>query len=88
MIPQPNIVPIEPEFVEFEVVQEIKGTLKLKDGTELELKFEVTAIVKTGYDMNTGLPVYSLQWTHVIKPLHIPKDQIRKVQKPSPSGYQ
>ncbi len=78
----------EPEFIEFDVVKEIKGTVKLKDGTELEIKLEITAIIKTGYDMNTGLPLYNFQSTPIIRPIHIPKEQIKKVQKPGPTGYQ
>ncbi len=88
MASQPNIVPIEPELVEFDVVKEIKGEVKLKDGTELELKFEVTTIIKIGYDMNTGIPLYNVQWVSVVKPKHIPKELIKKVQKPGPTGYQ
>ncbi len=89
MASEPNNLPTEPEFVEFEFVEEPKWIwLKLKDGVEIELKLEITSIIKTGYDKNTGLPMYNIQSTPIMKLKHVPKEQIKKVQKPGPTGYQ
>ncbi len=89
MIPQPNIVPTEPEVVEFEVVEEPRWiTIRLKDGSILELKNEITAVIKIGYDMNTGIPIYNVQSSGTLRVKYIPKEQIKKVSKQGPTGYQ
>ncbi|MGC8573875.1 MAG: hypothetical protein ACP5L0_07790 [Caldisphaera sp.] len=89
MIPQPNISFTEPEIVEFELEEEPKWIkIKLKDGTVLELKNEITGVVKIGHDTNTGIPIYNVQSQAILRVKYVPKELIKKVQKQGPTGYQ
>ena len=89
MATQPNIVPTEPEVVEFELEEEPKWIrLKLKDGTVLELKNEITAVVKVGYDANTGIPVYTVQSAGIMRVKYVPKELIKKPGQKAGPTYQ
>ncbi len=73
-------------MVEFEVEGEehwIK--LKLKDGSVLKFKTIVTAVFRVGNDPNTGLPIYMVQSTNVIRIVSVPKELIKK--PPSSETY-
>lgn len=89
MAMQPNIVPTEPEVVGFEVEGEPQWIrLKLKDGTVLELKNEITAVQKVGYDANTGFPVYTVQSVGIMRFQYVPKELIKKPAQKSGQTYQ
>ncbi len=89
MMPQPNVVPSEPEVVEFELEEEPKWVrLKLKDGTILELKNEITAVVKVGYDSNSGIPVYSVQSAGIMRVKYVPKELLKKPGQKTGPTYQ
>jgi len=89
MMPQPSVVPGEPEVVEFELEEEPKWVrLKLKDGTILELKNEITAVVKVGYDSNSGIPVYSVQSAGIMRVKYVPKELLKKPGQKTGPTYQ
>jgi phosphotransferase system IIB component len=48
--------------------------LKLKDGSILEVKMEVTGILRVGNDPNTGFPAYMVQSTNIVRLAHCPKE--------------
>ncbi|MFP3220130.1 MAG: hypothetical protein RXR41_03165 [Candidatus Marsarchaeota archaeon] len=75
--------------MEFEFEEEPKWIrLKLKDGTILELKNEVTSVVKVGYDANTGVPVYQVQSAGIMRVKYVPKELIRKPSQKAGTSYQ
>jgi hypothetical protein len=72
------------ELVDFEAEGEdhwIK--LKLKDGSVLMYKSIVSAIFRVGNDPNTGLPIYMIQSSNVVRLANVPKELIKKKQTPS-----
>ncbi|MGC8569518.1 MAG: hypothetical protein ACP5LW_05890 [Nitrososphaeria archaeon] len=74
-----------PELVDFETEGgEHWITLRLKDGSVIKVKMEVTAVLRLGNDPNTGLPIYAIQSTNVIRMVSVPKELIKK--KP-PEAY-
>jgi hypothetical protein len=76
------------ELVEFEVEGEDHWTtLKLKDGSVLRFRSVVGAVLRVGNDPNTGLPVYALQSTNVIRLVSIPKELIRKDKETGTTTY-
>jgi len=80
------VKPQRGELVEFEAEGEehwIK--LKLKDGSVLKFKTIVTAVFRVGNDPNTGLPIYMVQSTNVIRIVSVPKELIKK--PPSSETY-
>ena len=40
--------------------------VKLGDGSEIQIKMEIVAIMKNGNDPNTGLPIYMVQATNIM----------------------
>ncbi len=50
----------------------------LEDGTVLEIKMEIMAIERTGNDINTGLPIYQMQATNLMRLMKVPKELIKK----------
>ncbi len=63
----------------FNVEEEPKWVkVTLEDGTILQIKMEIVAIEKNGNDPNTGLPVYMIQATNLMRMLKVPKDLIKK----------
>lgn len=75
----PNNMPQNGELVEFDLEEEPKWvTVKLKDGAVIQIKMEIVSIMKMGNDMNTGLPIYMVQATNIIRPQKVPKELIQK----------
>ena len=75
------------ELVGFEVEDEPKWVkVKLKDGAEIQIKMELVAIMKNGNDPNTGLPIYMVQATNIIRMSSVPKELINKKQKEGDKG--
>ncbi len=58
-------------------------TLKLKDGSILKFRSIVSAVFRVGNDPNTGLPIYAIQNSNVVRIVNVPKDQIKKRQSGS-----
>ncbi len=74
-----------PELVDFETEGgEHWITLKLKDGSVIKVKMEITAVLRLGNDPNTGLPIYGIQSTNVVRMVSVPKELIKKS---SPQSY-
>ncbi|MHB8361548.1 MAG: hypothetical protein ACYDAO_05555 [Thermoplasmataceae archaeon] len=75
------------EIVNFTVEDEPKWVkVKLSDGSEIQIKMEIVAIMKNGNDPNTGLPIYMVQATNIIRLTNIPKELINKKQKEGDKG--
>ena len=80
MIPQGGM-PDKGELVGFELEEEPKWiTVKLEDGSVIQIRMEIVAIMKGGNDPNTGLPLYMVQATNIIRMNKVPKELIRKGQ--------
>lgn len=76
------------ELVEFEAEGEDSWvTLKLKDGSVLKFRSSVTAVFRMGNDPNTGLPVYAIQNTNLIRMVSIPKDLMKKDKEKGSATY-
>jgi hypothetical protein len=72
-------LPDNGEIVNFEIEEEPKWVkLKLEDGSIIQVKMEIVAIMKGGNDPNTGLPIYMVQATNIIRMNQIPKELIKK----------
>ena len=50
----------------------------LEDGNVLEIKMEIMAIERSGNDINTGLPIYQMQATNLMRLMKVPKELIKK----------
>lgn len=75
----PNNMPQNGELVEFDLEEEPKWvTVKLKDGAVIQIKMEIVSIMRMGNDMNTGLPIYMVQATNIIRPQKVPRELIQK----------
>ena len=75
------------EIVNFTVEDEPKWVkVKLGDGSEIQIKMEIVAIMKNGNDPNTGLPIYMVQATNIIRLNNIPKELISKKPKEGDKG--
>jgi hypothetical protein len=67
------------ELVEFEVEGEDHWMkLKLKDGSILKFRTIITAVFRVGNDPNTGMPIYMVQSTNVIRLVSVPKELIKR----------
>ncbi|MDS0257419.1 hypothetical protein ApAK_07040 [Thermoplasmatales archaeon AK] len=78
MFPQGGL-PSDGELVEFELEEEPKWvTVRLKDGSVIQIKMEIVAIMRGGNDPNTGLPLYLVQATNIIRMNKVPKELIKK----------
>ncbi|WP_075056695.1 hypothetical protein [Thermogymnomonas acidicola] len=67
------------ELVEFETEKEPEWiTVKLKDGSVIQIKMEIVAIMRNGNDMNTGLPIYMVQATNIIRMVKVPPELIQR----------
>ncbi|MFP3130596.1 MAG: hypothetical protein RXP28_00015 [Nitrososphaeria archaeon] len=74
-----------PELIDFETEGgENWITLRLKDGSVIKVKMEITAVLRLGNDPNTGLPIYGIQSTNVVRIVNVPKELIKKS---SPQSY-
>ncbi len=75
----PGMIPPGGELVEFELEEEPKWiTVKLKDGSVIQIKMEIVAILRNGNDQNTGLPLYMVQATNIIRMMKVSKELIKK----------
>jgi Trk K+ transport system NAD-binding subunit len=75
----PNNYSDQGELVEFEIEEEPKWiTVKLKDGSVIQIKMEIVAIMRNGNDMNSGLPIYMVQATNIIRLTKVPKELMSK----------
>ncbi len=75
----PNNNPQNGELVEFDLEEEPRWvTVKLKDGAVIQIKMEIVSIMRMGNDINTGLPIYMVQATNIIRPQKVPKELINK----------
>ena len=80
-IPGSNF-PADGELVEFETEEDPKWvTVKLKDGSVIQIKMEVVSIMRAGNDMNTGIPNYMIQATNIIRVLKVPKELMAKPKR-------
>ena len=78
----PGAIPPGGELVEFDIDEEPKWvTVRLKDGSVIQIKMEIVAILRNGYDQNTGLPLYMVQATNIIRMSKVPKELIKKGEK-------
>ena len=59
--------------------------LKLKDGSVLEVKMEVTNIFRVGNDPATGLPSYVMQATNIVRLVSCPKELRKQPLRPGAS---
>lgn len=67
------------DIVGFETDEDPKWiTVKLEDGSVIQIKMEIVAIMKGGNDQNTGLPIYMVQATNIIRMVKVPRDLIKK----------
>ncbi|OWP55182.1 MAG: hypothetical protein B2I18_05410 [Cuniculiplasma sp. C_DKE] len=72
-------LPDNGEIINFEIEEEPKWVkVKLEDGSVIQIKMEIVAIMKGGNDPNTGLPVYMVQATNIIRMNQVPKELIKK----------
>jgi hypothetical protein len=68
-------LPDNGEIINFEIEEEPKWVkVKLEDGSVIQIKMEIVAIMKGGNDPNTGLPIYMVQATNIIRMNQVPKD--------------
>ncbi|WP_010917319.1 hypothetical protein [Thermoplasma volcanium] len=79
--------PPDGELIEFETEEEPKWiTVKLKDGSILQIKMEIVSILRNGNDPNTGIPNYMIQATNIIRLVKVPKELIVKPKKSNEGG--
>ncbi|MCL4343425.1 MAG: hypothetical protein JRN26_05545 [Nitrososphaerota archaeon] len=55
-------------------------TLKLKDGTVLKVKMEIAGVMRMGNDPNTGIPIYAVQTTNVVRLAQVPQGLVKQPQ--------
>lgn len=80
----PGSFPQGGELVEFELEEDPKWvTVKLKDGSVIQIKMEIVSIMRMGNDVNTGLPMYMVQATNIIRPQKVPKELIQRPKSDS-----
>ncbi|MCL5785077.1 MAG: hypothetical protein M1151_00200 [Candidatus Thermoplasmatota archaeon] len=78
----PGGIPEDAEVVDFEIEKESNwSVVKLADGSKLEIKMEIVSILRAGNDLNTGLPLYMVQATNIIRMKQIPKELVSKKKK-------
>ncbi|MCL5803841.1 MAG: hypothetical protein M1306_00870 [Candidatus Thermoplasmatota archaeon] len=75
----PGGMPENAEVIGFEIDEEPKWiTVRLQDGSVIQIKMEIVSIARAGNDMNTGLPLYMVQATNIIRMQKVPKELIAK----------
>ncbi len=80
-------IPDNGEIVNFELEEEPRWVkVKLEDGSVIQIKMEVVAILRGGNDPNTGLPIYMVQATNIIRMNQVPKELIKKGPKQEKSN--
>ncbi|KPV46774.1 MULTISPECIES: hypothetical protein [Acidiplasma] len=66
------------EVIGFTLDEEPKWVkVTLEDGTVMQIKMEIMAIERNGNDPNTGIPVYIIQATNIMRMLKVPKELIK-----------
>ena len=66
------------EILDFDVADEPDWiVVKVKDGTVLKVKVEITGVFRMGGDPNTGLPVYGVQIASAVRLVSVPKELIQ-----------
>ena len=81
----PGGIPDDAELIDFEIEKDSNwATVKLKDGSKLEIKMEIISILRAGNDMNTGMPLYMVQATNIVRVKHVPRELM--VRKPKGDG--
>lgn len=69
----------EAEVVDFTIESgETRVRLKLKDGSVLEVRMEITNILRVGNDPATGLPSYLIQSANILRLVSCPKELRKK----------
>ncbi|AKA48779.1 hypothetical protein IX51_06320 [uncultured archaeon] len=72
----------EGEIVEFQTEEEPKWiTVRLGDGSVIQIKMEIVSVMRNGNDPNTGIPNYMVQATNIIRMVKIPKELIKRGKK-------
>ncbi len=80
-------MPDNSDIVNFELEEEPRWVkVKLEDGSVIQIKMEIVAILRGGNDPNTGLPIYMVQATNIIRMNQVPKELIKKGNKPEKSN--
>lgn len=75
----PGGFPENAEVIGFDVDEDPKWvTVRLQDGSVIQIKMEIVSIARAGNDMNTGLPIYAVQATNIIRMQKVPKELISK----------
>ena len=75
----PGGMPENAEVIGFEIDEEPKWiTVRLQDGSVIQIKMEIVSIARAGNDMNTGLPLYMVQATNIIRMQKVPKELVAK----------
>ncbi len=75
----PGGYPDNAELVGFDIDEEPKWlTVRLNDGSVIQIKMEVVSIARGGNDVNSGLPIYMVQATNIIRLQKVPKELIAK----------
>lgn len=78
----PGGMPPQGDIVGFETDEDTKWiTVKLEDGSVIQIKMEIVAILRGGNDQNTGLPIYMVQATNLIRLMKVPKELIKKGER-------
>lgn len=71
--------PVDGEIVEFQTEEEPKWvTVRLEDGSVIQIKMEIVSVMKNGNDPNTGVPNYMVQATNIIRMVKIPKELMKR----------
>ncbi len=75
----PGGIPENAELVDFEIEKDSNwAVVNLKDGSKLEIKMEIISILRAGNDINTGLPLYMVQATNILRLKNVPKELMAK----------
>jgi hypothetical protein len=78
MIGPPGAVPPDlsnAEIVDFTIIEgDSRVRLKLKDGSVVEIRFEIMHVLRAGNDPNTGFPAYIVQQAALVRLVETPKE--------------
>ncbi len=70
------------EIIEFHTEDEPKWvTVKLEDGSVIQIKMEIVSIMRSGNDPNTGIPNYMIQSANIVRMVKVPKELIKRGRK-------
>lgn len=82
MATPPFNFPTDGEIVEFQTEEEPKWiTVRLGDGSVIQIKMEIVSVLRGGNDPNTGIPNYMVQATNIIRMVKVPKELIKRGKK-------